>query len=106
MPAIQAIPEGFHTLTPTLVLDGAAAAIELYKKAFGAEELYRMETPGSGKIAHACIKIGDSKMFLCDVGMGCTTASNMNFYVYQKDVDAAFGQAKQAGLEETSPVQD
>ncbi len=69
----QPIPEGFHSVTPSLILNGAANAIELYKKAFNAEELYRMETPHTAKIMHACIKIGNSMLFISDVApeMGC-----------------------------------
>lgn len=102
------IPEGFNTLTPTLIVNGAAQAIDLYVKAFGATETYRMPDPKTGKIMHACIQIGTSKLFLCDVNpeMGCGTASTSNFYVYLNDVDATFRQAKQAGLEEAQPVQD
>jgi PhnB protein len=102
------IPEGSHTLTPTLILSDAAGAIELYKKAFGAQEMYRLDSPDSSKVMHACIKIGDSRLFLSDLNpeMGCTTASVSNFYLYMDDVDNAFKQAKQAGLEEIQPVQD
>jgi len=106
---VKKIPEDFHSITPTLVVNGAAKAIDLYKKAFGAAEEYRMECPGgSGKIMHACIKIGDSKIFLTDVNpeMGCGTPSASSFYLYVEDVDATFKQAKQAGLTETFPVQD
>ena len=103
------IPQGFNTVTPSLTVNGAAKAIELYKKAFGAKEEYRMECDdGSGKIMHACIQIGDSKLFLADTNpkMGCGTPSVSSFYVYLNDVDAAFKQAKQAGCSETYPVQD
>ena len=105
---MAAIPEGFATVTPTLILDGAAAAMELYAKALGAKELYRMQCPQSDKIMHACIMIGNSKIFLADVNpkMGCSTPSNSGFYVYLENVDAAFKQARQAGLEETSAPQD
>ncbi len=103
------IPEGFNTLTPTLMVNGAAKAIDLYKKAFGATEDYRMEAPdGSGKIMHACLQVGTSKLFLADTNMemGCGVPSVASFYVYIEDVDAAQTKAKQAGLQETSPVQD
>jgi len=98
------IPEGFATLTPNMIVDGAAKAIELYTKAFGAKEMYKMADP-SGKIMHACIQIGTSKVFLADTNpqMSANTAS---FYVYINDVDAAFRQATQAGLKETMAVQD
>ena len=101
------IPEGFHTVTPTLIVNGAAKAIDLYKKAFGAQELYRMEGK-KGKIMHACITVGNSKVFLCDTNpeMGCGTPSSSSFYLYVDNVDSTFKQAKGAGLAENSPVQD
>src|SRR5437016_14159710 len=61
----QPIPSGFHTVTPYLTVRDAAAAIEFYKKALGAEEIMRMPTP-DGKIGHAELKIGDSIIFLAD----------------------------------------
>ena len=96
------IPEGFSTLTPTLTVNGAAKAIDLYKKAFGATEDYRMECPESGKIMHACLNIGNSKLFLADTNekMGCGEPTSSTFYAYLPDVDAAFAQAKKAGLKE------
>ncbi len=102
------IPEGFATLTPTLNINGAAKAMALYDKAFGAKEEYRMECPDNGKIMHACMSIGSSKLFLADAmpEMGCGTPSNSTFYVYVDDVDAAFKQAKQAGLSEVMPPED
>lgn len=106
---MAAIPEGFSSVTPTLVVDDAAQAIELYKKAFGAKEIHRMNCPQSGKIMHACIEIGTSKLFLSDAGpadKGCASATSSNFYVYVNDADKIFGQAKHAGLQETMPVQD
>src|SRR5207245_990594 len=59
------IPEGYHTVTPYLIVKGAAEAIEFYKNAFGASELFRFPGPG-GKIMHAEIKIGDSPIMLAD----------------------------------------
>jgi len=106
---VKKIPEGFNTITPTLTVDGAAKALDLYKKAFGAQELYRMEfSDGSGKIMHSCIQIGNSKIFIADTNpeMGCSTPSASTFYVYVDDVDATFKQAKQAGANELYPVQD
>jgi PhnB protein len=103
------IPEGFSTITPSLNIDGAAKAIDLYKKAFGAKEEYRMECPdGSGKIMHACLSIGDSKLFVADTNpkMGCGTPSVSSFYMYFDDVDKVAKQAKAAGLSELMPVQD
>jgi len=106
---VRKIPEGSHTITPNLIVKDAAKAIELYKKAFGAKELYRVDGPG-GKIMHAAIQIGDSQLFLADVMPGmsaeCATPSVSSFYLYFEDVDAMFKQAKQAGLSETHAVQD
>jgi len=80
----------------------------MYVKALGAKEEYRMPCADSNKIMHACITIGNSKVFLCDTNpqMSCGTPTNSTFYVYVDDVDAAFKKAKQGGLEEFSPVQD
>jgi PhnB protein len=104
---MRKIPEGFTTLTPTLTLNGAAKAIDLYKKAFNAKELYRMEMPNSDKIMHACIMIGNSKLFLSDTDPKmCATPSMSTFYVYLDDVDTSFKQAKQEGLKELYPVTD
>lgn len=101
------IPEGFATVTPSLTVTGAAKAIDLYTKALGAKEMYRMACPESGKIMHACLQIGSSKVFLSDANpeSGCAATSS-SFYLYMPDVDAAFRQAKQAGLEEKMPPQD
>src|SRR5216683_1097609 len=62
---VKAVPKGYHTATPYLVMKGAADAIEFYKKAFGAVELVRMPGPG-GSVMHAEIKIGDSPIMLAD----------------------------------------
>lgn len=107
------IPEGFHTVTPSLTVRGAAQAIDFYKKAFGAQELVRMPGP-DGKIMHAELKIGDSIIFLSDEmpGMGaskapqtvgaCTGAINL----YVNNVDDVFKQAIAAGGKEVMPVAD
>ena len=105
----QAIPQGFNTITPSLNLTNAAEAIELYKKAFNAKEIATMKSPdGSGKIMHAVLEIGNSKIFLAD--QFCESSSmkpsNSSFYLYVPDVDAAFKQAKAAGISETMPVTD
>jgi PhnB protein len=105
----QKTPEGFSSVTPSLNVTDAAKAIEQYKKAFGAKEMYRMEMPdGSGKIMHACLEIGNSKLFIADVNpqMGCGVPSVASFYVYLDNVDAAFKQAKEAGLEEQYTPKD
>jgi PhnB protein len=107
------VPKGFHTVTPSLIVRGAAEAIEFYKKALGAEELMRMTGP-DGKIGHAELKIGDSVIFISDefpnMGVarspqslgGCTGTLNL----YVPDVDATFKQAVSAGGKTTMPVAD
>ena len=109
---VSPIPEGYHTVTPYLILKNAAAAIEFYKKAFGAVELFRMEAPG-GKIGHAEIKIGDSHVMLADEypdmgyrgpeSLGGTAVSLM---VYVADVDKIYPRAIAAGGKELRPLQN
>ena len=114
MPAsTKPVPEGFHSVTPSLTVRNAAQAIEFYKKALGAQEISRMAMP-DGKIGHAELKIGDSIIFLSDempgMGMakspqslgGCTGVLNL----YVPDVDKAFDQAIAAGAKTTMPVAD
>ena len=110
--AVKAIPEGYYSLTPYLVVKGAAAAIEFYTKAFGATEMMRMPGPG-GKIMHAELKIGNSVLMLADenperghlspASRGGHTSSVM---FYTDDVDATFRKAIAAGAKETTPVTD
>jgi PhnB protein len=106
------IPEGFHTATPTLVVKNAAQAIDYYKKVFGAEELMRMPSP-DGKISHAEIKIGDSKIFLSDEfpqhgGKSPQTLGGFTggIYLYVPDVDKVFDKAIAAGGKSSMPVTD
>jgi PhnB protein len=114
MPAsTKPVPEGFHTVTPSLTVRNAAQAIDFYKKALGAQELNRMEMP-DGKIGHAELKIGDSVIFLSDempgMGMskspqtlgGCTGVLN----IYVPDVDTAFERAVAAGAKTAMPLAD
>jgi PhnB protein len=99
------LPEGYSTVTPSLCFKDCAKAIETYKKAFGAKELYRMEMPdGSGKIMHAVIEIGNSKIMMGD-DFG-NWVKGGGFYVYMPNCDAAMKQAKDAGLKETMPAED
>src|SRR2546430_12600814 len=63
---VKPIPEGYHSVTPYLIIKGASAAIDFYKKAFGATELFRMPDPSGKGVAHAEIKIGDSPIMLAD----------------------------------------
>ena len=108
----QPIPEGFHSVTPALIVRNAAEAIEFYKKALGAEEISRMAFP-DGKIGHAELKIGDSIVFLSDENpaMGCKSPQTLggtasSLYLYVKDVDKAFERALDAGGKATMPVAD
>lgn len=110
--AVKPIPDGFHTLTPYLAVRGAAAAIDWYKKAFGAEERYRMPMP-DGKLGHAEIKIGDSVVMLGDEvpQMGCPSPQTLNgspvsLFMYTTDVDASFRRAVAAGATAQMPPTD
>jgi PhnB protein len=109
---VQAIPEGYPSVRPYLHVDGAAEAIDFYKKAFGARERLRLEVPG-GKIAHAEIEIADSLVMLCDplpqfvseppTVLGGTSAEVL---MYVDDVDTVVRQAVDAGATITAEVRD
>jgi uncharacterized glyoxalase superfamily protein PhnB len=105
--AVKPIPEGFRTITPTLTIDGAAKAIEFYKKALGAELVDQAVAPDGKKIWHATIRIGDSMLMLNDVfpemGVGVSQSS---LWLYVPDVDAAFKRAVDAGAKPGMPVGD
>jgi PhnB protein len=110
--AVKTIPEGYHSVTPYLIITGAAEAIDYYKKAFGATELMRMPAPG-GKIGHAEIKIGDSPIMLADEfpEMGHKSpqtlgGSPVSIMIYVEDVDTVFDQAVAAGGKVQRPVKD
>lgn len=99
--AAKEVPEGYHTITPQLTLDNAAQTIDWYKKAFGAEELSRSVGP-DGKIMHAEIKIGDSRIMVNDVMMGSKgpaafAGSPASLWLYVNDSDALFKRAVNAG---------
>jgi PhnB protein len=110
--AVKPIPDGYHTVTPYLAVDDAAAAIEYYKKAFGAKERMRMEAPG-GKVGHAELEIGDSLVMLSDPLPQATTRSpkelggtSAGVFMYVEDVDAVVKQAVDAGATVTMEVAD
>ena len=107
MSIVKAIPEGIHTITPQLDVDGAAEAIELYKKAFGAEEVMRAPDPSGKKIWHAELRIGTSVFFVNDffADMGGVKSST-TLWLYGDDVDARFKRATDAGLEVKMPLGD
>ena len=110
--AVKAIPDGYHSVTPYLCIKGAAAAIDFYKKAFGAVELFRMAQP-NGQIGHAEIKIGDSPIMLSDecpeanaISPNTLGGSSVSILIYVEKVDDVFKAAIDAGATETSAVQD
>jgi len=110
--ATKAIPDGYHSVTPYLIIKGAAAAIDFYKRAFGATELMRMPSP-DGRIGHAEIKIGDSAIMLADEHpqMGYRSpqtlgGSAVSMMVYVDRVDDVFKKAVEMGAKELQPVQD
>jgi len=109
---VNPIPEGYHSVTPYLIIKGAADAIEFYKKAFEATELFRMTQP-DGKIGHAEIRIGDSTIMLADefpeMGHKSPTTlggSAVSLLIYVDNVDAVFAQALAAGATEERAVED
>jgi PhnB protein len=106
------IPEGYHTATPYLIIKDAARALDFYKSAFGAKELMRMPHP-TGKVGHAEIKIGDSRIMLSDEfpEMGYRSpqslgGSPVSIHLYVKDVDSFVTKATSAGAKILQPVQD
>jgi PhnB protein len=110
--AAKPVPDGYHTVTPYLAVDDAAAAIEYYKRAFGAKERERMEGP-DGKIGHAELEIGDSLVMLSDPfpqgstrppsELGGTSAS---VFLYVDDVDSVVQKAVDSGASVTMEVAD
>ncbi|TLY96334.1 MAG: VOC family protein [Gammaproteobacteria bacterium] len=108
--ATKPIPEGYRTVTPYLIVKGAAEAIEFYKRAFGAKELLRMADP-HGRVGHAEIKIGDSVIMLADEhpamgyrGPRSLGGSSVSILLYLEDVDAVFERALEAGAKAQRPV--
>lgn len=110
---VAPVPAGFHTITPNLVFKDTAAAIEWYKKAFGAKEISRMPAPDGKSIWHAEIKIGDSILFLNDespmtasVAPSGPRSTTSGIQLYVKDVDAWVKRAVEAGATAPMPVAD
>ncbi len=108
--AVNPRPEGYHSVTPYLVVDGAAEAIRWYGEALGAAELYRL--PMGGKIGHAEIQIGDSRLMLSDEwpemdarGPKARGGATATFMIYVDDADAAFERAVAAGAAIDKPVE-
>ncbi|HSI36343.1 MAG TPA: VOC family protein [Tepidisphaeraceae bacterium] len=110
--AVKPIPDGYRSITPYLVVSGAAAAIEFYKDALGARERMRMPGPG-GKVMHAELEIGDSVVMLADEfpemgakGPGAFGGSPVSIMLYVADVDAIFAKAVGLGAKVLRPVQN
>jgi len=109
--SVKPVPEGYHSVTPYLIVDGAAAALEFYAKAFGATELFRM--PMGDRIGHAEMRIGDSIVMLADewpdmgyLGPRTRGGSTVGLMIYVPDVDAVFARALAAGATQERAVQD
>ena len=109
---VKPIPDGFHTATPTLVVNNANEAIEFYKKAFGANEIYRFPTP-DGKIMHAMIQIGNSFVMMTDEfpSMGARSPTTIggsagSIHLYVEDADKVYKQAVEVGAAPTMPLMD
>lgn len=107
---VKAIPEGYHTITPTLTFKNAAKAIDFYQKAFGAEELYRMSGPG-GSIVHAELRIGNSRIMIGDEMGGHLSAETLGktaggLHLYVEDVDQVWKRALAAGAKVSMELMD
>jgi PhnB protein len=112
MSTVKAIPAGYRTVTPYLTIKNGAKALEFYKKAFGATEIYKLMMP-DGRLGHAEIRLGDSMIMLGDEfpeygGKAPDTlgGSPVSIYLYVEDVDAFFKRALAAGAKERKPVMD
>ncbi|MEX2223906.1 MAG: VOC family protein [Candidatus Rokuibacteriota bacterium] len=106
------VPDGYHTVTPALIVKDGAEAIAFYKRAFGAQEIMRMDGP-DGRTVHAEIQVGDSRIMLSDEmpDMGCLSPASVggptsSLYLYVPDVDSAFQRAVTAGAKVLMPVAD
>ena len=112
MSSVKPIPDGYHTATPYLIVEGAARALEFYKQAFGASELMRMPGP-DGRVMHAEIRIGDSPIMLADEvpemgyrGPQAYGGTSVSLMLYVEDVDAAFEKAVATGATVVRPLQN
>ena len=114
--AVNPVPDGYHTVTPYLIVEDAAAAIDFYQRAFGAEELYRLpmkDADGRDRIGHAEIRIGDSHVMLSDEwpdmdirGPKSRGGATSSLMIYVDDVDRAYRQAIDAGATQERPPED
>jgi uncharacterized glyoxalase superfamily protein PhnB len=109
--SVRPIPEGHHTITPHLVVEGASEAIAFYEKAFGAREVCRMPSPDGKKIMHAELQIGDSFLYLADGfpewgSFGPKESSPVTIHLYVEDADAFYHRAVEAGARPIVPLSD
>ena len=123
--SVSHIPDGYHSVTPYLIVDGAAEAIRFYADAFGAEEVLRMPMPAqsdaaggveggdSGKLAHAEIRIGNSHVMISDewpdmglLGPNARGGATASLLIYVEDVDAAYRRALDAGCNPERPPEN
>ena len=109
--SVQTIPEGYHSVTPYIIVDDAKAALDFYRDALGAEELFRL--PMGGKIGHAEIRVGDSQIMLSDewpdmdaLGPKSRGGATATFMLYVEDADKAFERAVKAGAKVDKPVEN
>ncbi|MGV7209184.1 VOC family protein [Oxalobacteraceae bacterium A2-2] len=109
---VKPIPDGMNTVTPHLVCEGAAEAIDFYKKAFSAVELARLPGP-DGKLMHAAVRIGDTVVMLVDafpewgsVGPNTLKGTPVTLHIYTEDADQLYSQAVAAGATARMPLQD
>ena len=109
---VNPIPDGYPRVTPYLIVNGAAAAIDFYKSVLGATERMRMAGP-DGKLGHAELEIGDSVIMLADehpemnaVGPKTVGGTPVFLHVYVEDADSVFERAVEAGAEPLQPVED
>lgn len=110
--ATRHIPDGYHSVTPYLIVDGAAKALDFYKEGFGATEILRMPMP-DGRIGHAEIKIGDSHLMLADEapamgyrGPAAFGGTPVSIMIYVEDVDRIFKRALASGATELRALEN
>jgi uncharacterized glyoxalase superfamily protein PhnB len=103
--AVKPIPDGYHSVTPYLVVPGMAKLIDFLKQAFGAEEIYRMAMP-DGTVRHAEVQIGNSRIMMGDVSGSKSGAMPAVLYLYVPDCDSVYRRALQAGATSISEPAD
>ena len=112
MAKVKPIPDGYHSVTPYLIIRGASDAIDFYGKVFGTKERMRMPMP-DGKVGHAELELGDSVIMLADEfpdmeikGPATLGGSPVNVHIYVDDVDATFERAVSAGADVLQPLEN